>query len=210
MGALVLALTKCGGAQDATTFNCISVIDGRRYLKEGHRQGEKPYIASCQTPAIIAFENVAELAISDVSSKSEIREKLEKATGLARNSFVGNLATPCKLAMSVPVMELGAVLAAISQKSAAPPPIESPVFASDGITERYIPRQFCSNSSEKVLQVNDVYFFSNQSLSTVSVRLSSWRDCVRLSIDYNEARHDKGDMVAYLNEIAKTMLVLTD
>lgn len=113
MGALVLALTKCGGAQDATTFNCISVIDGRRYLKEGHRQGEKPYIASCQTPAIIAFENVAELAISDVSSKSEIREKLEKATGLARNSFGGNLATPCKLAMSVPVMELGAVLAAM-------------------------------------------------------------------------------------------------
>lgn len=113
MGALVLALMKRNGAQNATTFSCISVIDGRRYLKEGYRQGEKPYIASCQTPAIIAFENVTELAISDASSKSEIRDKLEKATGLARNSFVGNLATPCKLAMSVPVMELGAVLAAM-------------------------------------------------------------------------------------------------
>lgn len=145
-----------------------------------------------------------------------------------------------------------------SQKSAAPPQIESPVsftlisyvldgnhsslahkvqvFASDGINERYIPRELCSNSNEKVIHVDDVYFFSNQSLSTVyvilinlhelkslcfdpfanrytdhsSVRLSSWRDCVRLSIDYNEGCHDKSDMVVYLNEIAKIMLVLTD
>lgn len=113
MGALVLALMKADGARNATAFSCISVIDGRRYLKEGYKQGEKPYIASCQTPAIIIFENVNELAISDTSSKSEIRDKLEKATELARNSFVGNLTTPCKLSMSVPVMEFGAVLAAM-------------------------------------------------------------------------------------------------
>jgi hypothetical protein len=113
LGALVLALMKTDAARNATTFSCISVIDGRRYLKEGYRQGENPYIASCQTPAVISFENVNELAIGDASSKSEIRDKLEKATELAKNSFVGNLTTPCKLAMSVPVMELGAALAAM-------------------------------------------------------------------------------------------------
>lgn len=113
MGAVILALMNANDNQNAATFSSISVIDGRRYLKEGYKQGETFYIASCQTPAILLFENINELAINDPSSKSEVREKLEKVTELARNSFTSHLATPCKLSMSVPVMEFGAVLAAM-------------------------------------------------------------------------------------------------
>ncbi|KAH8125889.1 15-O-acetyltransferase Tri3-domain-containing protein [Trichoderma asperelloides] len=94
MGAVLLALMKTDSARNATIFSSISVIDGRRYLKEGYKKGEKPYIASCQAPAIILFENVNELAVSDISSKSELRDKLVKAAGLAKNSFISNVATP--------------------------------------------------------------------------------------------------------------------
>ncbi|RFU73555.1 15-o-acetyltransferase [Trichoderma arundinaceum] len=112
-GAVLLALTKGDIARNATIFSSISVIDGRRYLKEGYKQGEKLYIASCQTPAILVFENIDKLSISDISSKDEVRQKLKKATELAKECFASNLATPCKLSMSVPVMEFGAVLAAM-------------------------------------------------------------------------------------------------
>lgn len=52
--------------------------------------------------------------------------------------------------------------------------------------------------------------YANMYTNHSSVRLSSWRDCVRLSIDYNEGCHDKKDMIAFVNEIAKIMLVLSN
>ncbi|KAK5987036.1 Trichothecene 15-O-acetyltransferase TRI3 [Cladobotryum mycophilum] len=204
MAAVLLALMKADGTPNGAIVSTISVINGRRYLKE-YKKGEKLYIASCQAPAILLFENIDQLAISDTSSKSEIYEKLEKATQLARDSFTSNLATPCKLSMSVPVMEFGAVLAAMNTKPTPVPQVESPVFTSDGINERWVPRELLSESNEKAIDVDDIYFFSNQSSSTVSVRLSSWRDCIRLSIDYNGGYYEKQDMVTYLNEIAQIM-----
>lgn len=55
------------------------------------------------------------------------------------------------------------------------------VFTSDGINERRIPREYCSDSNEKIIDVNDIYFFSNQSSSTVYVVLPSHCEIIKSS-----------------------------
>lgn len=72
--------------------------------------------------------------------------------------------------------------------------------------------QQCKSTFSIPIELGSLHFehFANKYINHSSVRLSSWRDSVRLSIDYNEGCHDKRNMVAYLNEIAKIMLVMTD
>ena len=96
-------------------------------------------------------------------------------------------------------------------------------FGSNGINDRYIPHECYAESNVAVFSIKDVHFWLNQYPPYAyvpnesrhesaqlkiprSIRLSSWRGCSRLSIDYNTAYYTQDDMQMYLDDVARYML----
>ncbi|KAH0543429.1 hypothetical protein FGG08_002287 [Glutinoglossum americanum] len=198
--ALVLATIEAtlpaASIPDGQTFVSVSPINGREYLQEDYAKGRKEYLPMCQTLGIITWDNVKAYAFSEGASEAEKLEKLIAATKVAKEEWVANREKDHILPLSITLLDF--VTAAL--KSQGHVKRSYPEFASDGITERYIARDY-----PPVFTVNDVKFNLNQYCSSPFIRLSSWRDCVRLSSDYNAYCYREDEMMMFLESVAGLM-----
>ncbi|KAH6993516.1 15-O-acetyltransferase [Fusarium venenatum] len=203
--AIILALLdhlKPTDLSDDEVFISPTSVDGRRWLRE---EITKNYYAMCQTAAVVRVENLKSIAVSHNDEKELQVRALESACRDIKKSYSQWLESPFLQALGLRVHNFEA-----RYLHAKPVPFEgeaNPLFISDGINERFIPREIKRNSTgENIMSVESVDFVVNQSLPYLAIRLDSWRDASTLNIIYNDANYTEAEVQKYLQSIVEFML----
>ncbi|KAL8958197.1 MAG: hypothetical protein Q9193_004702 [Seirophora villosa] len=208
MSALLLALLKMHPpgpeVQDGQCWVCATPINARATIKEPYQSYTKPYFPICQANGFVVFEDMKSFAQDGQRQDEKTKELLARAAGQVKDSLNTMTTRPHHLAVSTSVVEMVAVLLASSAEALK---TTAPMFTSYGIQEKYLPREYAAAGGEKVVSIKDVHFWLNMHAAFPSMRLSSWRDVSRMSVDWNDACYDEPDMQALLDDVADLMLL---
>ncbi|KAM0304499.1 hypothetical protein ACHAPM_002597 [Fusarium culmorum] len=204
--AIILALLdhlKPTDLSDDEFFISPTSVDGRKWMREDIASN---YYAMCQTAAVVRVENLKSIAVSHNDEKEIQVKALEKACRDIKKSYDQWLGNPFLEALGLRVHNFEA-----SYLHEKPNPFEgteaNPLFISDGVNERFIPREIKRTATgEDVLSVESIDFIVNQSLPYLAVRLDSWRDASTLNIIYNDANYNEEEVQTYLKSIVEFML----
>lgn len=204
--AIILALLdhlKPTDLSDDEFFLSPTSVDGRKWLREDIASN---YYAMCQTAAVVRVENLKSIAVSHKDEKEIQVKALEKACRDIKKCYDQWLGNPFLEALGLRVHNFEA-----GYLHDKPNPFEgteaNPLFISDGINERFIPREIKRTATgEDVLSVESIDFVVNQSLPYLAIRLDSWRDASTLNIIYNDANYNEEEVQTYLKSIVEFML----
>ncbi|GAD91476.1 conserved hypothetical protein [Paecilomyces variotii No. 5] len=207
--AVLLSLLKTNPPPaDAPETFCVtaSPVNSRRFLQEDYAKGTKTYYPVCQSTAPLLFENI--LSYDPRScDKEQLREKLARAAKHTKETYDFWMTQPSFLPASVSFMSI--IAAAISSGNQTPP--TTPMFTSDGINDRFIPREVSNPiTQEKAITVQNVRFLLNQYMPFMSLRLDSFRDRSEVSLSYNETTYSNEDAESFLAEMVKFMMVFAE
>ncbi|KAE9386158.1 hypothetical protein BT96DRAFT_981838 [Gymnopus androsaceus JB14] len=89
------------------------------------------------------------------------------------------------------------------------PPNNGFSFSSDGIGERYIPRNRRTPSGTTVLEISKVFTSLNNVEPGPFFRTASWNDQINLSADFNAAYTSKDNVLHYLQKWKEYILMVT-
>ncbi|RGP73138.1 3-acetyltrichothecene 15-o-acetyltransferase [Fusarium longipes] len=203
--AIVLALLdhlKPTDLSDEQVFISPTSVDGRRWL---HDDIASNFYAMCQTAAVVRVEKLKTIAVSHKDEKDKQVRALESACKDVKRSYDQWLGNPFLQALGIRVHNFEA-----NYLHAKPVPFDgeaNPLFISDGINERFIPREIKQTvTGENVLSVESIDFVVNQSLPYLAIRLDSWRDASTLNIIFNDANYSESEVQKYLESIVEFML----
>ncbi|KAL8931766.1 MAG: hypothetical protein Q9216_007079 [Gyalolechia sp. 2 TL-2023] len=192
--ALLLALLKIHppGPEVGSDqiYECSSPVNARRFIQEPYQSYREPYFPLCQANGFVIFEDIKSFAQEGERQDDKTKELLTRASKASKDGYAAILNRPHSLAVGTSIMEMITGL-----------------IAYYGIQEKYLPRDYAADNGDQVLSIKDVYFWLNLHASFPSVRLSSWRDVSRMSVDYNTACYDEAVMKALLDDVADLMLL---
>ncbi|KAK1522666.1 hypothetical protein CPAR01_14209 [Colletotrichum paranaense] len=201
--AMVLALLRArplpADVSDTVVLASPLPVNGRRYLRGDAAQR----YGSCQAGASVEFAPLREWTV-DESNADAVRTTLGALATHVKDGYEYWLRNEFQLAVD---QAKGNFLASVLG-SAPPsfPPTSFPVFASDGIVDKYIPREVFGAGEEKLLVVESCLFHLDTYLSDVLVRMDSWKGATGLSICFNDGRLNATLADQFLGYIVEFML----
>ncbi|KAI3531129.1 hypothetical protein CSPX01_14346 [Colletotrichum filicis] len=201
--AMVLALLRArplpADVSDTVVLASPLPVNGRRYLCSNAAQR----YGSCQAGASVEFAPLREWTV-DESNADAVRTTLGALATHVKDGYEYWLRNKFQLAVD---QAKGNFLASVLG-SAPPsfPPTSFPVFASNGIVDKYIPREVFGAGEEKLLVVESCLFHLDTYLSDVLVRMDSWKGATGLSICFNDGRLNATLADQFLGYIAEFML----
>ncbi|KAE8396434.1 trichothecene 15-O-acetyltransferase [Aspergillus alliaceus] len=202
--AVIVALLEANppsDLDDESIFVTPMPVNGRRWLRDDIG---KKYYSICETGAIIRCENIKSLLINRDDKRETIIAALTQACEDVKKSFDRALSNPYQQPIGMAVHMLEASF--LTQNPMPFDKVASPLFISDGKNERFLPEQVTSSNGDAVLTVDNFYFFLNQFLPYLAIRLESWRDASTLSVCYNDGNYTNEEAMAYLDSVAHWML----
>ncbi|KAL9596653.1 MAG: hypothetical protein Q9219_005648 [cf. Caloplaca sp. 3 TL-2023] len=114
--ALLLALLKLHppGQEvgDDQIFLCPTAINGRRFIREPYQSYQKPFFPNCQANGFVTFENIKGFIQEGQRDDTKTKELLTKAAKMSKEGYGAILDRPHCLAISTPVGEMIAMMAA--------------------------------------------------------------------------------------------------
>nr|AUB51317.1 trichothecene-15-O-acetyltransferase [Trichoderma hypoxylon] len=179
-------------------------VNGRRWLKDELADN---HYSICETGAVIRVENIESLVLNSNDDKKTVIEAIKRACEDVKKSFDRWINNPYQLALGLAVHTLEA-----SFLTANPMPFDkvaAPFFISDGKNERFIPASITTTTGETLMTVDHFYFFLNQCLPYLAIRLESWKDASTLSVCYNEANYSQEEATKFLKSVASYMLIFS-
>ncbi|KAJ4145119.1 hypothetical protein LMH87_003978 [Akanthomyces muscarius] len=205
--AILLALLDTLKPTDLTddeVFVTPTSVDGRRWMRP---EVANSFYSMCQTAAVVRVENLKSIHVSHEDSSETQVKALERACRDVKASYDQWLKNPYQQALGLRVHNFEA-----SYLQANPIPFQkkeaNPLFISDGINERFLPRDIVSSATaETIFTVERFSFLVNQMLPYLAIRLDSWKDASTVSIIYNEANYTKAVVQAFLKSITDFILV---
>ncbi|KAJ9401502.1 hypothetical protein DTO282F9_1699 [Paecilomyces variotii] len=207
--AVFLALLKTNPPPaDAPETFCTTAmpVNSRRFLREDYAKATKTYYPVCQSSALLLFEDIQSYAPRDCD-KEQLREKISRAAKHTKESYDFWMNQPSLLPASISFMSLISTALANNQQV----PASTPMFTSDGINERFIPREVPNPiTQEKAITVQNVRFLLNQYMPFMSLRLDSFRDRCEVSLSYNETTYSNEDAESFLSETVNLMLAFAE
>ncbi|KAE8356477.1 15-O-acetyltransferase Tri3-domain-containing protein [Aspergillus coremiiformis] len=204
--AVIIALLEANpppDLDDNSVFVTPMPVNGRRWIRDSLRD---TYYGACQTGAIIRCENISSLLLQRTDTKETILAALTQACHDVKKSFDRALDNPYQLPIGIASHMLEASF--LTQNPMPFNQVASPFFISDGQNERFVPRDVVTATGDPVLSVDHFFFFLDQFLPYLAIRLDSWRDASTLSVCYNDANYTTADATAYLASVAHWMLAL--
>lgn len=181
-------------------------INGRRYLDQGV-PGSHSHISLCRAFSAIEFRDVESYILSDNASREEVQGKLRLACAEAFRSYQAVRDQKSVLTESLSVAEHMArakTMKAFKGKWTA-----DAFFLSDGLIETHISNSYCDQTrTHKVLEVDDVQFTASPDGPPLVIRMSTFRQAINLSAEWNGAQHVDEDIRRFLENVAELMLSL--
>ncbi|CAF9932534.1 MAG: trichothecene 15-O-acetyltransferase [Alectoria fallacina] len=209
--AMVMTMLKFKPVQERPTHGAQLVsplfINGRRFLDQCFPPSQN-YISMCRAISAISFRNVENYILSDNESKEEVQGKLKLACAEAFRSYQAVRDQKSVLTESFSVAEHIARakndLKAFKGKETA-----DAFFLSDGIIEKYISNSYCDETQiHKVLEVDGLQFTANPDGPPLIIRMSTFRQAINLSAEWNGACYMDEDIRKFLDSVADLMLSL--
>ncbi|PGH15482.1 hypothetical protein AJ80_05499 [Polytolypa hystricis UAMH7299] len=205
--AILLALLKTKPATDAPDgqiYGSYSAVNGRRFIRDEYAQGEKLFYPICQTSTPIIFENIKSYDMVN-ADKVKQREYLISAAKVAKAGYDGAINLPSYMPANTAQLQFIAALTASGNVPSTG--LTTPYFTSDGVNERFIPREvFTDDGQQKTLTVQTVRFLLNQYITFMGLRLESFRGKNELSVHFNEASYTKEVAQKFVDDAAAFML----
>ncbi|PQK09681.1 hypothetical protein BB8028_0002g00050 [Beauveria bassiana] len=208
--AIVLALLDTLKPDDLTDdefFVTPTSVDGRRWME---KEVANRFHPMCQTAAVVRVDHLKSIHVSHEDTKETQVEALEHACRDVKASYDRWLKNPYQLALGLRVHNFEA-----NYLKANPVPFQkgaaNPLFISDGVNERFLPRDItCGATGETLFTIEKFVFLVNQILPYLGVRLDSWRDASTVSIIYNEAHYTQAVVQAFLKSVIDFMLAFIE
>ncbi|KAF7593958.1 trichothecene 15-O-acetyltransferase [Aspergillus hancockii] len=201
--AVVVALLEANpptDLDDESVFVTPMPVNGRRWLQDDIG---KKYYSICETGAIIRCDNIKSLLVKRDTKKETIIAALTQACQDVKKSFDKALSNPYQQPIGMAVHMLEASF--LTQNPMPFDKVASPFFISDGRNEPFIPEEVVSDKGETVLSVDKTFFFLNQFLPYLAIRLESWKDASTLSVCYNDGNYSDEEAIAYMKSVAYWM-----
>lgn len=198
-------------------------INGRRYL-DPLQLNASDHIPLCRAISGIEFRDVGRYILSPNANQGEIQQKLRIACEEARRSY-----TRIRNQESLLTELFGVTkVMASAKKDVAEKGVAESFFLSDGIVEAYIPRSYhctvrdtddtdttaieqtAETETKEVIELDDVRFTANPDGAPIIVRMSSFRDAIRLSAEWNDGVYEEETVMALLGGVVELMNAFVD
>jgi len=136
------------------------------------------------------------------------KDVLLKVAELAKGQYQAHAELPSGLSQCAQLGELSA--SALAGNNTKMPADRCYTFSSDGKGELYLNPTFTSDTGETVLSVDKFFLSVNTSDADPIFRLSSWSGAIDIGVDYNTNIVKAEDMMNYLNQWKRFMLLVFD
>ncbi|KAE8356478.1 15-O-acetyltransferase Tri3 [Aspergillus coremiiformis] len=178
-----------------------NAIDGRRWLDTAQ------FSAACVTNGVVTFPNVKSLVV-DPSDRSAVLRALTKGAKDTKTSFDHWLSKPSHLPVAIAMHHFSATL---NGHPAQGQKVEAPVFLSDGLNDRYLPREIRLGDGNETLMTVDGFLLSiNEWDAFYVLRLESWQGASTLSVAYNGGCYSRDEAEGFLATVVKYMLAFAE
>ncbi|ERF71078.1 hypothetical protein EPUS_07750 [Endocarpon pusillum Z07020] len=205
--ATVLALLKANPPSndipDSQSLIMPIPVNGRRWLRDDHA---RDYYGMCQTGAVIKIKNIKFFMV-DGNDRDAVVEALERGCKLVKEAYDHWMSKPFLLALGISKDNFIASYLTSPKESVPFGGMAHAIFVSDGMNDRFIPGDVTSAATgEKLMSVENVSFFLNKYLPSMSFRLDSWKGASTLSLCYNDGSYTAEEATTWLQYLATYML----
>ena len=196
--ATVIAAFKGSGQEDLPRngLTCPLFFNGRRCLDS---DSKKPrfYLPMCRAMGFIEFTDAEKLALPKHPTAAETHKALAYACHQAQDSYQRIRDQTSILTESFVGSEYLSLTKNHVRASKA-----QPFFLSDGLTEQYIQQVYCGvPETREIFSVDEVQFIADPDGPPLVIRISTFRNRLKLSAEWNNACYVEGEAEYFVREI---------
>ncbi|KAJ7498049.1 15-O-acetyltransferase Tri3-domain-containing protein [Mycena galericulata] len=200
--ATALTLIKIRPPPPGATLVSPIPADGRRFLRDG--LAARQY-GCCQAGAVVDFGPLADWVVEDWSNADAVRAMLAKGCRCVKEGYDYWLQKEFQLPVDASKSSFLADL--LSSTTPSFTGSDTPGFASDGVSDRYIPGEVTTPSGEALFTVDNCFFFLDSYSPGLGIRMEGWKGATMLGFCFNDGSFAAEDARAFLEEMAGLMLM---
>ncbi|OIW25261.1 15-O-acetyltransferase Tri3 [Coniochaeta ligniaria NRRL 30616] len=215
--ATVLALLKARPLPSGdTTTKLITAlpVNGRYFLHGELAEGNflqdefaDVQYGACQARAVVEFPQLGQWTV-DENDETAVKAALEGLSKHIKQSYDYWLSKPFQLALCVSKDNF------LSSFLSSKPPSFSdssiPIFASDGIVDRYVPGEIMGSFGNTLMTVEACSFLLDTYNDSLLIRMESWKGATSLSFCFNDGYFKSEDAARFLKDMAGFMLTFAE